>query len=45
MQHEQLGDDRATYGIKVLETLAARLRQQVLKGMRETNLKLLLYNV
>ena len=40
VKYEQLGDDRATYGLMVLETLAARLKQQGLKGMGETNLKL-----
>ena len=39
-EYEQNGEDRATYGQTVLETLAARLKQQGLKGMDETNLKL-----
>jgi DUF1016 N-terminal domain len=40
MEYEQLGEDRAEYGQKVLETLAARLKAKGLKGMAETNLKL-----
>lgn len=40
VEYEQLGEDRATYGLMVLETLAVRLKQQGLKGMGETNLKL-----
>ena len=40
VEYEQLGEVRATYGLMVLETLAARLKQQGLKGMGETNLKL-----
>ncbi|MDE3124861.1 MAG: hypothetical protein KGK14_05045, partial [Bacteroidota bacterium] len=40
VEYEQNGEDRATYGQMVLETLAARLKQQGLKGMGETNLKL-----
>lgn len=40
VEYEQLGDDRATYGFMILETLAARLKQHGLKGMGETNLKL-----
>lgn len=40
VQYEQLGEDRATYGLMILETLAARLKQHGLKGMGETNLKL-----
>lgn len=40
VKYEQLGEDRATYGLKILEALAARLKQQGLKGMGETNLKL-----
>lgn len=40
VEYEQLGEDRATYGLMVLETLASRLKEQGLKGMGETNLKL-----
>lgn len=40
VEYEQLGEDRATYGQMVLETLADQLKQQGLKGMAETNLKL-----
>jgi dGTP triphosphohydrolase len=40
IEYEQLGEDRAVYGQKVLETLAARLKAKGLKGMAETNLKL-----
>jgi predicted nuclease of restriction endonuclease-like (RecB) superfamily len=40
VEYEQFGEDRATYGKKVLETLASRLKQQGLIGMAETNLKL-----
>lgn len=40
VEYEQLGEDRATYGLMVLETLASRLKQHGLKGMSETNLKL-----
>ena len=40
IEYEQLGADRATYGQKVLVTLADRLRQLDLKGMAETKLKL-----
>jgi hypothetical protein len=40
VEYEQLGEDRATYGQMVLETLAARLKQKDLKGMAETTLKL-----
>ncbi len=40
MEYEQLGEDRAEYGQKVLETLSARLKAKGLKGMAETNLKL-----
>jgi len=40
VEYEQLGEDRATYGQMVLETLAVRLKQKGLKGMAETNLKL-----
>ena len=40
VEYEQLGEDRATYGQMILETLAARLKQYGLKGMGETNLKL-----
>lgn len=40
VEYEQLGEDRASYGQMVLETLAARLKQYGLKGMGETNLKL-----
>jgi predicted nuclease of restriction endonuclease-like (RecB) superfamily len=40
VEYEQFGEDRATYGRMILETLAARLKQQGLRGMAETNLKL-----
>jgi predicted nuclease of restriction endonuclease-like (RecB) superfamily len=40
VEYEQFGEDRATYGKKVLETLGARLKEQGLMGMAETNLKL-----
>jgi hypothetical protein len=40
VEYEELGEDRATYGQMVLETLAARLKQKDLKGMAETTLKL-----
>jgi predicted nuclease of restriction endonuclease-like (RecB) superfamily len=40
IEYEQLGEDRATYGLMVLETLASRLKKEGLKGMSETNLKL-----
>lgn len=40
VEYEQLGEDRATYGLMVLETLAINLKQKGLKGMGETNLKL-----
>jgi predicted nuclease of restriction endonuclease-like (RecB) superfamily len=40
VEYEQFGEDRATYGKKVLETLAVRLKEQGLIGMAETNLKL-----
>ncbi|MBK6992473.1 MAG: hypothetical protein IPH34_11880 [Chitinophagaceae bacterium] len=40
IEYEQLGEDRASYGKKVLETLSERLKQKGLKGMAETNLKL-----
>ena len=33
VEYEQLGEDRATYGQMILETLAARLKQYGLKGM------------
>lgn len=46
VEYEQHGKDRASYGVKVLETLAVRLKQKGLKGLSETNLKLfrLFYN-
>ena len=46
VEYEQYGKDRASYGEKVLETLAVRLKQKGLKGLSETNLKLfrLFYN-
>lgn len=40
VEYEQHGEDRATYGNKILETLASRLKQNGIKGMAETNLKL-----
>ncbi len=40
VEYEQLGEDRATYGQMILETLALRLKKYGLKGMGETNLKL-----
>lgn len=40
VEYEQHGEDRASYGLMVLETLAARLKKQGLRGMSETNLKL-----
>jgi DUF1016 N-terminal domain len=40
IEYEPLGEDRAEYGQKVLETLAARLKAKGLKGMAEINLKL-----
>lgn len=46
VEYEQYGKDRASYGEKILETLAVRLKQKGLKGLSETNLKLfrLFYN-
>lgn len=40
VKYEQVGEDRAAYGLRILEILAARLQQQGLKGMGETNPKL-----
>jgi len=40
VEYEQNGSDRAVYGNKILETLAARLKQKGILGMAETNLKL-----
>ena len=40
VEYEQYGKDRASYGEKILETLAVRLKQKRLKGLSETNLKL-----
>ena len=40
VEYEQLGEDRAIYGKKVLETLAVRLKDNGTKGLAETNLKL-----
>ena len=39
-EYEQNGQDRAEYGQKLLSKLAATLRQQSIKGLSETNLKL-----
>lgn len=39
-EYEQLGEDRAEYGQKLLTKLAAKLKDNGLKGMAETNLKL-----
>ena len=38
VEYEQNGKDRATYGVKLIETLAKRLAH--IKGMSKTNLKL-----
>lgn len=40
VEYEQHGQDRAQYGEKLLSKLAATLRQQSIKGLSETNLKL-----
>lgn len=40
VEYEQLGKDKAAYGKKMLETLAARLKEKGIKGLGETNLKL-----
>lgn len=39
-EYEQLGEDRAEYGQKLLTKLASKLKGNGLKGMAETNLKL-----
>ena len=39
-EYEQNGQDRAEYGERLLSKLAATLRQQSIKGLSETNLKL-----
>ena len=41
VEYAQRGEDRAAYGLMVPETLSSRLKQQGLKGMGETNLKLI----
>ena len=39
-EYEQQGQDRASYGDKMLKNLANQLKQKGYKGMAETNLKL-----
>jgi len=41
VEYEQQGQDRADYGQKLLSKLEATLRPQSIKGLGETNLKLL----
>jgi len=40
IEYEQRGEDRATYGVQVLEALAKRLKGMGVKGISTTNLKL-----
>lgn len=40
VEYEQSGEDKATYGDKILKTLSERLKQTSVKGLSETNLKL-----
>ena len=40
VQFEQKGEDRAKYGEKLLETIAAELKKKKIKGISTTNLKL-----
>ena len=40
VEFEQKGEDRATYGEKLLDTVALELKQKKLKGMSVTNLRL-----
>lgn len=40
VEYEQHGEDRATYGKKVLETLAGGHKHKGLAAMGQTNLKL-----
>jgi predicted nuclease of restriction endonuclease-like (RecB) superfamily len=40
VEYEQAGSDRADYGDNLIRRLAAALRQKVLKGLSNTNLKL-----
>jgi hypothetical protein len=39
IEYEQNGEDRATYGERLLKTMAVDLRRRGLRGMSETNLK------